>query len=389
MAKQPTIQTSSTSSFYQPYLDKIKKFPSTPGFFPTIAGGVLIGVSATENFLMQGRITGLSGMFNTIVTLNRKSGLHWKLPFISGMLLTTYGVYYLTGNSFKYGNNTIKLFDEPAELNKDINNLGFAVGGFLVGIGTKLGNGCTSGHGVCGLGRLSKRSFAAVIVFMGTGMLVATLRDQSKWPFMEKKPIAKKQSNKTEVAAKISTASAIEMLEGSEPLITNEQFTISRYAILGTLTSGSMYYLFRKTGVPAGFSLLQGPLFGIGLMLSGMCQRSKINSFLTLNENWDPSLAFVMLGAVGVTLLGFQTGIRIMKKPIFSTKFDLPSSSKIDFKLISGAAIFGAGWGLSGLCPGPGMVNMLVDPNVLCCFIPALAAGQISTQAMLRIITRH
>jgi len=88
-----------------------------------------------------------------------------------------------------------------------------------------------------------------------------------------------------------------------------------------------------------------------------MCRRSKINGFFTINENWDPSLAFVMGGAVGLNLLTFNHIIHKKKKPILGPKLDISNNTTIDGRLITGAVIFGIGMGTSGFCPGPGLVN--------------------------------
>lgn len=99
-------------------------------------------------------------------------------------------------------------------------------------------------------------------------------------------------------------------------------------------------------------ALLSGILFGIGLALSQMTNPEKVIGFLDLTGNWDPSLIFVMLGALAVTFVGFRF---ILKRsaPLYGAKFYLPTKKDIDKPLVTGAAIFGIGWGISGYCPGP------------------------------------
>jgi hypothetical protein len=93
-----------------------------------------------------------------------------------------------------------------------------------------------------------------------------------------------------------------------------------------------------------------GLIFGTGLVVSGMVKRTKIMAFLAVTDsNWDPSLAFVMIGAVTFNFISF----RILSKPILADGFDLPKLTTIDWKLVLGAALFGVGWGVGGLCPGP------------------------------------
>jgi len=138
-----------------------------------------------------------------------------------------------------------------------------------------------------------------------------------------------------------------------------------------------------KYEMPVSWSV--GFLFGIGLVISGMCRRTKILGFLTLNSDWDPSLMLVMVGAIGVNLFTFRYIINVKQTPTFAPKLCIPTNSQIDFKLICGAAIFGLGWGLSGLCPGPGMVVFFTMTHGLL-WIPSLAAGQIAYEITERLI---
>ena len=99
-------------------------------------------------------------------------------------------------------------------------------------------------------------------------------------------------------------------------------------------------------------SLISGIVFGLGLTISGMVNPEKVLGFLNIFNNWDPSLVFVMIGAI----LIFSPLHFIFKRkfrPIFAKNFDIPSKTNIDKNLIIGAIMFGAGWGLAGLCPGP------------------------------------
>ena len=97
---------------------------------------------------------------------------------------------------------------------------------------------------------------------------------------------------------------------------------------------------------------LSGLVFGFGLTLSGMLNPYKVHSFLDITRNWDPSLAFVMIGGILITVFGYRATFK-RSKPIFEEKFYLPIYKKVDLKLIGGSTIFGIGWGIGGLCPGP------------------------------------
>ncbi|NHC02774.1 YeeE/YedE family protein [Acinetobacter sp. 187] len=101
-------------------------------------------------------------------------------------------------------------------------------------------------------------------------------------------------------------------------------------------------------------ALLFGALFSIGLMFSGMSNPKKVLDFLDLFGQWDASLAFVMMGAIAVAFIPFQKAVRqVNPQTIFHEHIDLPKNNHIDRKLILGALIFGAGWGIAGICPAP------------------------------------
>ncbi len=121
-------------------------------------------------------------------------------------------------------------------------------------------------------------------------------------------------------------------------------------------------------------ALLGGILFGLGLALSNMMDPAKVLSFLDIAGQWDPSLMLVMGGAVAVTLPGFYL---ILKRPypLFEKKFYLPTSNSIDRKLVVGATLFGLGWALAGLCPGPAVAGLATANIDIIAFVIAMLAG--------------
>lgn len=123
-------------------------------------------------------------------------------------------------------------------------------------------------------------------------------------------------------------------------------------------------------------SLACGLIFGAGLLVSGMTQPQKVLGFLDIFGAWDATLAFVMLGAVGVTSLGFAIARR-RGAPLLAPRNLWPTRRDIDAPLIAGAALFGIGWGMVGLCPGPALVNLagLTLPAIV--FVAAMAAGMV------------
>jgi uncharacterized protein len=119
---------------------------------------------------------------------------------------------------------------------------------------------------------------------------------------------------------------------------------------------------------------LAGLLFGLGLCLSGMTDPQKVLGFLDLAASWDPSLALVMVGAIAVTLVAFRLASR-RTASLSGRPFQLPTSQAIDARLIGGSLLFGAGWGLAGLCPGPAIVNLGYLNQCAALFVLAMAAG--------------
>ena len=118
-----------------------------------------------------------------------------------------------------------------------------------------------------------------------------------------------------------------------------------------------------------------GLVFAMGLALGGMTQPSKVVGFLDFTGEWDPSLAFVMGGAVLVNAIAFRWIRAHRSAPWFDVKFHLPTRHDIDRQLLAGAAIFGVGWGLGGLCPGPGLVAAASGSTAALAFVAAMFAG--------------
>ncbi len=121
-------------------------------------------------------------------------------------------------------------------------------------------------------------------------------------------------------------------------------------------------------------ALVRGLIFGAGLGLAGMLNPAKVAGFLDLFGNWDPSLAFVMGGGILVNAAGHQL-MRRRPSPLFADSFQLPLSQAIDRPLLIGSGIFGIGWGLAGLCPGPVVASLLLNPAGMIPFILLLLAG--------------
>lgn len=131
-------------------------------------------------------------------------------------------------------------------------------------------------------------------------------------------------------------------------------------------------------------ALISGGLFGVGLALSGMMNPARVRGFLDILGNWDPTLAFVMGGALVVMAIAWRVQAR-MHRPMVCEDFSLPGTKLIDVRLLGGSALFGIGWGLGGLCPGPAIASLAVNPSGVIIFVVAMIAGM----AIFRLTERN
>ena len=121
-------------------------------------------------------------------------------------------------------------------------------------------------------------------------------------------------------------------------------------------------------------ALLSGLIFGLGLLLSGMGNPAKVQNFLDFFGQWDPSLALVMGGAIAVGLIAF-TWAKRQKTALLGEPMQLPTSTTIDRKLLTGSGLFGIGWGLAGFCPGPALMNLATLTPQVWLFVAAMLVG--------------
>lgn len=129
-------------------------------------------------------------------------------------------------------------------------------------------------------------------------------------------------------------------------------------------------------------SFIAGVIFAIGLVISGMTNPQKVLGFLDVLGDWDYSLAFVMVGAIGVNLISF-TFIKKREQAWCGDAIDLPKSKLIDLRLVVGSALFGIGWGLLGVCPGPGIVNLVTLNPVVLLFVGGMVVGMVFYRLVL------
>lgn len=331
-----------------------------------LMGGSLIGLSAVTLLLGNGDILGASGIVSSFVLTPRRTltdpSQQWKLAFMASFLVTAQ--VYLRWIDPDVASDPRLGMDPSLPV---VSPLGYVVSGFLVGFGTRLGNGCTTGHGICGMARLSKRSIIGVLSFMATGIFSATMCS----PLCPLSPYLRGSSE--DVLSPTPTTSAIGLVLTSmavgaalpaflrpipRGLVEDEKEELKRNSTINN---------FQKL-LPASVS---AAVFAGGLAISQMVKSFKIYGFLDFKRfadgTWDGTLVCVMGAGLLVSWAGYQFvhGWNIVdnpktldcplmqKKP--TGKFNVPTNKVIDANLVFGEAIFGLGWGIGGLCPGPAL----------------------------------
>jgi len=311
-----------------------------------VSGGMLLGITVVFKTSLTGDVLGVSGESKGL--LMQKPGALKRMTFIVGLILA--GVFMSIG----YGG-----FEAMPPHSSSSSHFLLCVrllgGGILMGMGTSLQNGCTSGHGLTGLARLSPRSWTSVATFMGSAAITGTLaRTSSVFP---PEPAASTQT--WQVDATITAVASAVLLFSAMCLLKCSAISQSKKHVT--------------------VELLSGLTFGAGLVTSTMAKPSKVASFLDLGSGaWDPSLMFVMASALIITfpfflvLQHWQT-----QKPLLDDKFHLPQGQEVDRDLVAGAMCFGVGWGLCGMCPGPMWVLLGARPSLEVLFlVVAVLLGQ-------------
>ena len=328
----------------------------------------MIGLSAAILLLFSGDILGASGIISSIglspVAALKDPCQHWKIVLIAS--------FFLTAHLF-----LAPIYEDKQNAVAGLSWVAYLIGGFCVGFGTRLGNGCTSGHGICGLARFSKRSFVSVCTFMSVGFLTASLTQAS---FSEEAFAFLRNDNEDHEEFR-----RWDLLAAIVAMV----LTVAAFVAAAFHGEQGANYNARHKLLPAA---VVGALFALGLYVSQMVYPTRIFGFLNVGllptGDWDATLMFVMGGGLIFSFLSYQVvdGHSILHKyfpplakPFFlqdGSNFCVPSNTIIDRDLILGAVFFGLGWGISGLCPGPALVLAAVGASwVLVCYWPAYFAG--------------
>jgi uncharacterized membrane protein YedE/YeeE len=139
--------------------------------------------------------------------------------------------------------------------------------------------------------------------------------------------------------------------------------------------------------VKAVVAFASGVTFAFGLGIGGMTQPSRVLAFLDVAGDWDPRLAFVMLGAIAVYAPAYRLALR-RGRPVLAPAFDLPTRRSIDGYLLTGASLFGIGWGLAGLCPGPALTSLASGEPAAVLFVGAMLLGIALSKGLNASVTR-
>jgi uncharacterized membrane protein YedE/YeeE len=301
-------------------------------------GGVLIGLAAGGLLLHHGRILGVSGMLHGLRDDVNSEDFRYRVTFLlgtaSGALLATLPQLRVTAS--------VAVVLTGDEVLGDLSRV--AIAGALVGLGTKIGHGCTSGHGVCGLGRLSTRSLVNVASFLLAGVATAFLL----YPRAAHFAVAplRLPPSLSEFAVKAATAIAVPVALTNVAMHLN-LVRLSQFIIGGT--------------------------FGLGLAIGGMTNPAKVLGFLRIaSGHWDPSLMCVLGGAVLVSFLSYQIK-NSRRAPLLAPRFQIPSKKELESRLVGGGILFGVGWAIAGFCPGPVIANLpslsVVPPLWIACAV--------------------
>ena len=321
--------------------------------FHALSGGAILGIAAVAKLALTGRLLGVSGAVRR--PLEGRADAR-DLAFVAGLLLA--GLFGAGGGA---------VAPEPT-----VGVARAVLAGALVGVGTAMGKGCTSGHGICGNARLSPRSMAATCAFMLTGFLATTA------------------ARRTTAALRVASASAIATL--ATPAAAEYRFwggfalaACALFALFGALAArvrgssraartsnsartrrrrktqnpppspsrpGGAEKRLRRVAVAADAAV--GFVFGVGLLISGMVRPSKVAGFLTpLEPSWDPSLALVMGGALAVAAPGFYLVRRMSAAPACDRAFDVPAATGASTRSCSREeGCSASGGGSRGSAPG-------------------------------------
>ncbi|KAJ7097859.1 hypothetical protein B0H15DRAFT_823028 [Mycena belliarum] len=287
-------------------------------------GGVGLSLPVHALLLLNGNIFGVSGFLHRSVR-----GSPEAMASVLGLVLGGMLAGSLDGGALQPS--------VPLELPR------LLLSGLLVGVGTKMANGCTSGHMIAGISRFSFRSITATAIFFSTGAITAGLLHGNSLPLRS-------------VEWSLNTTGKALLGLQVVPLISSVFLYISAPTQPRHMANKGQT---NRPDLRLIASLVTSFQFALALHLSDLTEPRKVVTFLLLpfHKAFDPSLAFLAIGALPVAVFLYQRACAT-EQPRLGGSWSVPKGGRVDLSLIAGAAVFGIGWGMSGFCPGPGLVNL-------------------------------
>ncbi|KAF9469165.1 hypothetical protein BDZ94DRAFT_1207145 [Collybia nuda] len=296
---------------------------SSPTPLQSFLGGLGLALPVHALMLLNGNVFGISGFLHRAVRGGKEA-----IVAVVGLVLGGVFVGFLEDNG-------------PNPLTLGLSRV--LLSGFLVGLGSKLSNGCTSGHMISGISRLSTRSFVATATFFTTGVITARISHSTDLPTIGSLDWTLGEHGKSFLAFQIFPF-AISTLLYFLPVVKLESES--------KFTKPSQH-LRLLAYLSTGFE------FALALRLSNLSEANRVLGFLLLpfSSAFDPSLAFLSLGALPLSIILYRFH-RGPEKARLGGPWAIPKGGHVDRKLLGGAALFGVGWGMAGICPGPGLINL-------------------------------
>jgi uncharacterized membrane protein YedE/YeeE len=313
-----------------------------------LAGGLVLGSMVVAKRLNAGKNLGISGETKAFA---RGQGKATNASFLLGLIAAGYLAPTILGAQAQ-----VAMVEAPRAI----------IAGALVGFGSSLGCGCTSGHGISGNGQLLVRSMVYTCVFMAVGAAVVA---------------ATGTLDELHVSQATKTLDAVAHSPEAKRLLYGKVLAagVAIQAILYTFAKreggGVTDVVKRLEMVSEHFA---GLFFGLGLVISGMTNPAKVAGFLAVTSKaFDPSLMFVMGGALALVVSArfFARNVLGVTRPSMARAFTT-APKYVDNKLLLGAVLFGAGWGLAGICPGPGLVSLSSGGREITLWCAAYLLGQ-------------
>lgn len=325
----------------------------TPG--AAVLGGAIIGTVVAGHATTHGRVTGVSGALGRALTLADGAGGRFTAGALAG------GAAAAAAFPGAFAPAVAGALGGPVRA---------AASGFAVGLGAGIGGGCTSGHGVCGLARGSRRSAVATGVFMATAAVVARLTRTSAALATEgdAPPVDQRRGLLVllaAVAVPLAAGVAARVARAKEDDDSGGRGTPLDAGATTTAAADDCAPDADGGWVGRAAQFAYGSLFSAGLAVAGMTRAGKVAAFLdwlaSAGRRGDPSLPFVFVGALPLAAVALWRLLSGRGRALWvggagrHRGHDLPTASVVDARLLGGAALFGAGWGGAGVCPGPAL----------------------------------